>query len=148
MESRNSASRPLERDDSVLDEFNLESERDVLFANAALFVLPSDLEGMPIVLLEALGYGTPVLASDIAPNREVLGSFGRSFTAGSVDDLKRVLQESLSKAGTPKSDAKAAQAVIKRDFNWAVVTSQTVDLYRRVSSQWCGRRATRRSAPG
>jgi glycosyltransferase involved in cell wall biosynthesis len=118
MESRNSASHPLERDDSILDEFNLESQRDVLFANTALFVLPSDLEGMPIVLLEALGYGTPVLARDIAPNREVLGSFGRTFKAGSVDDLKRVLQESLGKEGTLRSDAKEAQAVIKRDFNW------------------------------
>jgi glycosyltransferase involved in cell wall biosynthesis len=100
-----------------------------LFENAALFVLPSDLEGMPIVLLEALGYGTPVLASDIPPNREVLGRFGRTFKAGSVEDLRGSLADCLGDIGELRSEAQGAREVIKRDFDWNVVTSQTVDVY-------------------
>ena len=100
-----------------------------LFANAALFVLPSDLEGMPIVLLEALGYGTPVLASDIPPNREVLGSFGQTFKAGSVEDLAQSLVECLGDIDRLRVQAQRDQDAIKRDFDWDEVASRTVGVY-------------------
>ena len=100
-----------------------------LFENAALFVLPSDLEGMPIVLLEALGYGTPVLASDIAPSREVLGSFGRTFKAGSVEDLRGGLADCLGDIERLRSEAQRARDVIKRDFDWDKVADRTLDIY-------------------
>ena len=44
-----------------------------LYSNAAVFVQPSDLEGLPLTLLEAISYGIPVIASDIPPHLEVLG---------------------------------------------------------------------------
>ena len=100
-----------------------------LFANAALFVLPSNLEGMPIVLLEALGYGTPVLASDIAPNREVLGSFGRTFKAGSVEDLAQSLGECLGDTERLSAQAQRARDVVRRDYDWDAVASRTIELY-------------------
>jgi len=100
-----------------------------LFANAALFVLPSDLEGMPIVLLEALGYGTPVLASDIPPNREVLGDLGATFRVGSSGDLASQLRSSLTRAADLKQMALRTQGLIRRRFNWAVVVSETVEIY-------------------
>jgi glycosyltransferase involved in cell wall biosynthesis len=103
-----------------------------LFRHAALFVLPSDVEGLPIVLLEALGYGTPVLASDIAPNLEVLDGRGRTFRAGNVDDLQRQLATALNDLPTLRAEAaKLADSVIAA-YDWDEVTAQTVALYESV----------------
>jgi len=103
-----------------------------LFRNAALFVLPSDLEGLPIVLLEALGYGTPVLASDIPPNREVLGDLGRTFRAGDVDDLRRQLDAVLDELPALRAQATEAAAWIADEYDWDAVADQTLALYESV----------------
>jgi glycosyltransferase involved in cell wall biosynthesis len=100
-----------------------------LFRSAALFVLPSDLEGLPIVLLEALGYGTPVLASDITPNVEVLGTYGRTFSAGSTDDLAAELLNCISDLASLKTEALAVSKTIAARYDWDVVTAQTADVY-------------------
>ena len=58
-----------------------------LFESSAVCVAPSTHEGLPIVLLEAVGYGARVLSSDIPPALEVLGTAGSYFRSGSVEDL-------------------------------------------------------------
>jgi len=100
-----------------------------LFRESAVFVLPSDLEGLPIVLLEAMGYGTPVLASDIPPNREVLGTFGATFKAGDNGDLEKRLLECLAKPEEVRDKATAAQSRILEEFNWDRVAASTEALY-------------------
>ena len=59
----------------------------------AVFVQPSLLEGLPITLLEAASYGVPVVASDIAPHLEVLGTVSgpgrRTFPTGDLPALAR-----------------------------------------------------------
>jgi glycosyltransferase involved in cell wall biosynthesis len=102
-----------------------------LFRHAALFVLPSDLEGLPIVLLEALGYGTPVLASDIPPNREVLGDFGNTFAAGDVRDLRRRLTACLADLPSLRRAAGAARQAILLEYDWDAVTDRTIEVYER-----------------
>jgi len=102
-----------------------------LFRHAALFVLPSDIEGLPIVLLEALGYGTPVLASDIPPNLEVLGNMGRTFTAGSVSDLRRQLAACLAELPALRAQAESAKETIRSDYDWDLVAAQTLAVYTR-----------------
>lgn len=49
-----------------------------LYSNAYIYVLPSDVEGMPISLLEAMSYGNCCLISDIAENMEVIQNAGES----------------------------------------------------------------------
>ena len=67
------------------------TELAAAFENAAVFVQPSDVEGLPLTLLEALSYGTPVVASDIAPHQEVLSPClcpgHRLFRAGDPNAL-------------------------------------------------------------
>src|SRR5438874_6242099 len=62
-----------------------------LLTNATLFVLPSDLEGLSLSLLEAMGAGICVLASDHPENREAIADCGFTFKAGDGDDLARML---------------------------------------------------------
>lgn len=100
-----------------------------LFRHAGLFVLPSDLEGLPIVLLEALAYGVPVLASDIAPNVEVLGSNGHYFRAGDTTDLARRLEESIAQLDQLRSAASRAKERALQDYDWDRVAQETVRLY-------------------
>jgi len=100
-----------------------------VFRHAGLFVLPSDLEGLPIVLLESLALGTPVLASDIAPNQEVLGDQGEYFLAGDVDDLTSRLEIVLSRMPELKANASALQNWVLAEYDWERVADETESLY-------------------
>jgi glycosyltransferase involved in cell wall biosynthesis len=64
---------------------------DELLSNAAVFVLPSDLEGMSLALLDAMAAGVCVLTSDIPENQEVVAGVGFTFKRGDRSDLTRVL---------------------------------------------------------
>ncbi len=100
-----------------------------VFRHAGLFVLPSDVEGLPIVLLESLGLGTPVLASDIAPNREVLGENGDFFRAGDVDHLTARLTELLPRMQELKAKASAIRHRVISEYDWDRTTDTTERLY-------------------
>jgi len=67
--------------------------KEELLSNALFFVQPSTIEGMPLSILEAMGYGRVILASDIQENQDVLGGFGYTFRSGNVNDLsKKIIQ--------------------------------------------------------
>ncbi len=101
-----------------------------LFRHAALFVLPSDLEGLPIVLLEALAYGAPILASNIPPNCEVLGDRGAYFEAGDPGSLADALSLAIeNRESLARKSAELAQAV-RSEYDWDRVARLTASLYR------------------
>lgn len=106
-----------------------------LFRHAAIFVLPSDLEGLPIVLLEALAYGVPILASDIPPNVEVLGEKGEYFQAGDAEDLTRALSESLDRLPSLRERAVALREQAIQEYDWDKVALQTEALYKRITDR-------------
>lgn len=106
-----------------------------LFRHAALFVLPSDLEGLPIVLLEALGYGVPVLASDIVPNLEVLGENGEYFKAGDTASLAAALEDTLTRLDSLVGDSRRLQQRALEQYDWDRVVGETVAVYREARSR-------------
>ena len=57
-----------------------------LLTNAMLFVLPSDLEGLSLALLDAMGAGLCVLTSDVPENCEVVDGAAFTFQRGSAAD--------------------------------------------------------------
>lgn len=88
-----------------------------LLSNCFLFVLPSDVEGMSISLLDALSYGVKCLVSDIEENVEITGEFAASFPRGNVTLLQKRLEEQLSATWT-KEDRARQIAYVKDHFNW------------------------------
>lgn len=111
----------------VLTGFVQGEKKDELFSNCALYVLPSDIEGMPISLLEAMSYGVPCLVSDIEENTQVLGGYGACFQKSSVNDLRWALEKALTQ---PPPAGEEQRAYIKAHYSWEEVVDETLDLYR------------------
>lgn len=100
-----------------------------LFSNAYLFVLPSDVEGMAISLLEAMSYGNCCLISDIPENVEVVGEHARTFLHGQVEDLKKQLEYLLENPECVEAYRAKSQKFICEKYNWDDVVEQTIKLY-------------------
>ena len=106
-----------------------------LFTNAAAFVLPSRLEGLPLTLLEAASYGLPVVASDIPPHLEVLEQEGpgqRLFPTGDVLELAAALDRVLADPAGERAGAARLRQRVLGSYRWDDVTSATEQLYLRV----------------
>ncbi|MFB8344144.1 glycosyltransferase family 4 protein [Brucella cytisi] len=104
-------------------------ELSALFSQAALFVLPSSHEGMPIALLEAMGYGLNVLASDITANVEVGLSEESYFPLGNVDALKNALRQKIDNPLTSKQSQEMIDS-IARDYSWSGIADRTLEVYK------------------
>lgn len=117
-----------------------------LYGNAALFVLPSSHEGMPIALLEALSYGLPVLASDIAANRELKLAPTDYFAMGDVDALATALDRKLS---TPPHEDGTEDLIrqIQTDYSWKKVSERTAQVYHSVLDRAKNHRILGRNQP-
>ena len=100
-----------------------------LYSNAYVFVLPSDVEGMALSLLEAMSYGNCCVVSDIEENLEVVENHAASFRKGDVKDLERVLQDLLEHPEKAAEYRKTTQDFICEKYDWDRVTEETVRQY-------------------
>lgn len=100
-----------------------------LFSHAGLFVLPSSHEGLPIVLVEALGYGLPTIASDIPANRQVGLAQKAYFPVGDIDVLTERLRE-FSLSPTPPEEREATRQRVLKRHDWSNIARQTLEVYR------------------
>ena len=100
-----------------------------LYSNAYVYVLPSDLEGMPLSLLEAMSFGNCCLTSDIPECTEVIGHHGFSFKKGNVEDLKDKLQQLCKQTSTVHDYQEKASDYICRKYDWDVIVQKTLMLY-------------------
>jgi glycosyltransferase involved in cell wall biosynthesis len=101
-----------------------------LYSNAAVFVQPSRLEGMPLTLLEAASYGTPVVASDIPPHREIAGEHRAAMHLVSPSDQRALTQRLTEVLAQP--DVAAAEALRRHvldTFRWDAAALDLEQLY-------------------
>lgn len=101
-----------------------------LYSNAYIYTLPSDLEGMPLSLLEAMSYGNCCVVSDIPECADVVQKKGVTFRKGDVADLADKLQKLCDDSEAVAAYQQDAADYICNRFNWDIVTEQTLELYR------------------
>lgn len=106
------------------------SELEELYSNAYIYILPSDLEGMPLSLLEAMSYENCCLVSDIDECTEVIEDKALLFKKSDVNDLKRMLQEVCVRTDEVETLKKQAADFICGKYNWDEVVEKTLELYR------------------
>ena len=102
-----------------------------LYSNPYIYTLPSDLEGMPLSLLEAMSYGNCCLTSDIPECAEVVEDKALLFRKSDVSDLKAKLQNACDHPEMVESYKAQAEEFICRKYNWDNVVEKTLKLYQR-----------------
>lgn len=102
-----------------------------LYSNAYIYTLPSDLEGMPLSLLEAMSYGNCCLTSDIPECAEVVEDKAVVFRKSDVDSLKQSLQKLCDNPELVEKYKENAADFICKKYSWDDVVQKTLALYRR-----------------
>lgn len=100
-----------------------------LYSNAYIYTLPSDLEGMPLSLLEAMSYGNCCVVSDIAECTEVVEDKAVTFTKGDVTELSEKLQWLCDEPDKAKGYKRQSAEFICDKYNWDDVVERTLELY-------------------
>lgn len=104
-----------------------------LFANAYLYVHPSEAEGLSITILEAMSYGTCVLISNIPENLETIDHSGFSFETKNVDDLYEKLIYLFNVPEIVAGRGERGREFIKKNFNWEKIIKETEKVYYQAS---------------
>lgn len=100
-----------------------------LYSNAYLYTLPSDLEGMPLSLLEAMSYGNCCLVSDIAECADVVEDNGVLFCKGNVADLQVQMQRLCEDEELVQEYRKGTAEFVCQKYSWDEVVRRTMRLY-------------------
>jgi len=111
----------------VLTGFITGNPLNILYENAALFVLPSYHEGLPIALLEAMSKDIKVLASDITANLEVGLPKKNYFKVGKISSLKNKMDVMLLRESSKNIDY--SRELIEK-YDWDTIAVQTMGIYK------------------
>lgn len=117
--------------DIILTGFLTGKPLQELYSHAALFILTSYHEGLPIALLEALSYGLPCIASGIPANRNVELGAERFFEPGNIAEIR---SKCLKFMNEPISEEQRAIQVnkISKEYDWEKVADKTFEVYREI----------------
>lgn len=101
-----------------------------LYSNAYVYVLPSDLEGMPLSLLEAMSFGNCCVVSSIKECTEIVEDKAVIFEKGNVGDLQLKLKELLEDEEKVAGYKKKSEDFICNKYNWDDVVERTIRVYK------------------
>lgn len=120
-----------DNDNIIFTGFVYGRRREELYSNAYFYVLPSDLEGMPLSLLEAMSYGNCVLTSDIDECSTIVEDKGVTFHKADVDDLAEKMQMLCDDEKLVERYKENVADYICKKYQWDNIVEQILELYRR-----------------
>lgn len=121
--------KAMSSDGVIFTEFQQGRVLEELYSNAYIYTLPSDLEGMPLSLLEAMSYGNCCVVSNIPECAEVVEDKAVVFPHSSAEDLRQILQKLLDTPETVERYKKEAADFIIAKYDWDEVVDRTLELY-------------------
>ena len=105
------------------------SDLEELLSHAALFVLPSEIEGLSLALLDAMAAGVCVLTSDIPENNEVVDGAGFTFHRGDQADLERMLDLLIHNPELRRQSAARERERIQGQYLWPEIARSIEKAY-------------------
>lgn len=100
-----------------------------LYSNACLYVLPSDVEGMPMSLLEAMSYACCCVTSDVPECADVVAGAGATFPRGDAATLRQTLAALLADPTRAAALGATARARVKHEYDWDSTVRRTLEIY-------------------
>lgn len=104
---------------------------DEIYSNAYVYILPSNLEGMPLSLLEAMSYGNAVIGSSISEITDVVEDKAVIFEKSNIDDLAGKMQMLEDYPELVKKYQSEAADYICGRYNWEDVADKTLRVYKK-----------------
>jgi glycosyltransferase involved in cell wall biosynthesis len=108
---------------------------DEFFTNAYFFVQPSETDGSPVALLEAMAHGIATLVSDIPANRELISYTGYTFRSRNVADLFGKLNGLLRNPEIVRAMGEMQRKRALKEYDWSAVLEKTQAVYGRAVAQ-------------
>lgn len=129
------AAMSIDSDNIIMTGFVSGQTLEELYSNAFLYVLPSDVEGLPISLLEAMSYKRCCLVSDIKENTTTGKENVFSFKQGDIEDLYEVLKKITVKSyGEIEEIGKKAGKYVLDTYPWRSVVDKTLSVYKKLNT--------------
>ena len=109
------------------------AEKEKILLGADVFVQTSRSEGLPLGVLEALGYGLPVLITEGTNMTEIVSRYNAGFTCEtSVDSIADALKKAVLERNNYSSISSSAINLIKENFDWEIIAKKATEDYRKI----------------
>jgi glycosyltransferase involved in cell wall biosynthesis len=91
--------------------------------------LPSDMEGLSLALLDAMGAGICVMGSDVMENKEAIEDAGFTFRRGDVEDLGEQLKFLIANPEVRAVAGEAARRRVREHYQWGEIAAGVERVY-------------------
>ncbi len=99
------------------------------YANCGLYINPSENEGMPITVLQAMAYGKPVLLSNIPEHQELISDPNFLFRNASIVDLSEKIVKLIKDENLCTTAGLENKKLTKKSFSWTDLSKHTLAVY-------------------